>query len=47
MDEQEDEAHHEPDDWEGVEDALEDSSQFSILNLPRLICHHLVILSAV
>lgn len=32
MDEQEDEAHHQPDDGQGVEDALEYSSQFSVLS---------------
>jgi hypothetical protein len=32
MDEQEDEADHQPDDWEGVEDALEESSQVSGLS---------------
>jgi hypothetical protein len=37
MDEQEDEAHHEPDYWEGVEDALEDGSQFSVLGSQFLV----------
>lgn len=31
MDQEEDKAYDQPDDWEGVEDALEKSSQFSVL----------------
>jgi hypothetical protein len=31
MDEQEDEAYYQPDDWEGVEDALEEGFQLSVL----------------
>jgi hypothetical protein len=32
VDQEEDEADYQPDDWEGVEDALEDSFQFSLLS---------------
>ena len=38
MDQQEDQAHDQPDDWQSVEDALEDGFQFSVLR-------HVVILS--
>jgi len=33
VDEEKDEAHYQPDDWEGVEDALGYSSQLSVLSL--------------
>ena len=32
VDEQEDEADHQPDDWQGVEDALEEEFQLSVLS---------------